>query len=123
MSVKSGRWCRLVPYLVGLAGAFGGCNCGDGSLGDGGDPPEMGAPQPGGNACGDSDPGCKVRAFAPPGTPFPLQSDPAPDPQEADHGVARDPDGFLVLSSVHASYDYLWLANTDDWGIGSVSKV
>jgi hypothetical protein len=73
--------------------------------------------------CGNMDPECKGAYFGPPKNPFKLQSDPQPDPNESDQGVDRDKDGYLVLSNSHATFDFLWLANTDDWGLGSVAKV
>ncbi len=75
------------------------------------------------NACGDQDPSCATAGFGPPLGPFPLQSDPMPDPNESDQGLVRDPDGYLVLGQTHASFDFVYSANTDDWGRGTVSKI
>ncbi len=73
--------------------------------------------------CGDNQPGCQTASFGPPGHQFSLRSDPMPDPNESDNGVDRDGNGWLGLSASHANFDFLWLANTNDWNIGSVSKV
>ena len=75
------------------------------------------------NACGDTDPGCMTSAFGPPQHPFPLQSDPQPDPNETDNGVDRDPNGWLVLSTSKSNFDFVWAANSADWGSGTVSKI
>jgi hypothetical protein len=75
------------------------------------------------NPCGDFDPSCMGNGFGPPMKPFPLGTDPQPDPNEGDEGVGRDPNGYIVLSNSTASFNFLWLANTDDWGIGSVAKI
>ena len=75
------------------------------------------------NECGDHDPGCTSSDHGPPKLPFPLGSDPNPDPNVSDNGVSRDPDGYLVLGSTHAQFDFIYTANTDDWGRGTVSKI
>ncbi len=76
------------------------------------------------NACGDFDPTCQDKGFGPDrGNPFPLSSDKPPDPNESDDGVGRDKNGWLGLNSSQAAFDYLWLANTEDWGRGSITKM
>src|SRR5258706_1950303 len=80
------------------------------------------------NACGDFEMSCTVAGVGPsPGAGgsgmFPLPSDrPAPDGVTAD-GVGRNPMGWLVLDSTHASFDFLWVADDTDYGVGMVSKV
>src|SRR4051812_29903136 len=49
------------------------------------------------NECGDTNPPCTVGKIGPPDSPFPLRSDPKPDPNEEDVGVKRDPNGWLGL--------------------------
>ncbi|MSP60355.1 MAG: hypothetical protein EXR72_08440 [Myxococcales bacterium] len=75
------------------------------------------------SACGDPDPGCMTRPIGPPQHPFPLQSDPQPDPNQTDNGLDRDGNGWLGLSSTHSNFDFLWLANYADWSSGTVSKI
>jgi hypothetical protein len=78
---------------------------------------------PGLNGCGDTDPLCSSIGVNPPGQPFELQSDPMKDPNESDDGVNRDANGYLTLDSSHASFQYLWIANSQDWNRGTVSKL
>jgi hypothetical protein len=78
-------------------------------------------------ACGDFDPSCTVVSLGPSstvaGSMFPLPSDrPAPESVTA-NGIGRNPTGWLVLDSTHATFDYLWVADDTDYGIGLVSKV
>jgi len=54
--------------------------------------------------------------------PFALQSDPSPDPNQRDYGLARDAGGNLILQP-DLTVDALWVANTQDWDRGSVSKI
>ena len=75
------------------------------------------------NECGDHDPGCTSSSYGPPQVPFPLSSDPQPDPNESDTGVDRDPNGYIVLGATHAAFNFIYTSNTDDWGRGTVSKV
>ena len=76
------------------------------------------------NACGDFDPACQEQSKGPPGgMPFPLKSDPMKDPNASDDGVGRDPNGWLGLDSTQAAFDFLWIANTQDWSRGTVSKI
>ena len=92
---------------------------------DGGNPnPGSDGGKGGPSACGDTDPSCRDVQFAPASKlPFPLSTDMPIDPNESNDGVGRDTNGFLVLDSTHASFDYLWVANTQDIaGRGSVSK-
>src|SRR6185295_3174876 len=55
--------------------------------------------------------------------PFPLQSDPQPDPNETDNGVDRDNDGYIGLSTSKSNFDFVYAANYTDWNIGTVSKI
>src|SRR5579864_2306981 len=101
-----------------------GDSAGDGGPGpsdDGGEAPDLSLGPL--NECGDHDPGCNGNPFGPPNKMFPLSSDGQPDPAESDTGVNRDPDGYLVLGSTHAQFDYVWIANSEDWGRGTVSKM
>src|SRR5579871_1208295 len=76
------------------------------------------------NPCGDNDPGCMSKGFGPSnGVPFPLSTDMPKDPNESDDGVGRDKNGYLTLNSGNASFDFLWLANSEDWGRGTISKI
>src|SRR6185369_3677315 len=72
---------------------------------------------------GDHDPGCTSSDHGPPNNPFPLPSDPNPDPNVGGAGVDRDAMGYLVLGTTHAQFDFIYTANTDDWGRGTVSKI
>ncbi|PKN41135.1 MAG: hypothetical protein CVU63_12740, partial [Deltaproteobacteria bacterium HGW-Deltaproteobacteria-20] len=64
-----------------------------------------------------------VGPTADPASQFPLPSDdPAPDNVEAD-GVTRDEDGFISLDASKAQFDFLWIANDLNYGVGTVSKV
>ena len=75
------------------------------------------------NLCGDTDPGCMTESFGPPAIPFPLQGDPMPTTGESDNGIGRDANGYLILSTSNSNFNVLWIANTDDWTIGTLSKV
>ncbi len=79
--------------------------------------------QPSFAPCTNGDPGCMNSAFGPPNRPFPLQSDPNPDPNEADNGVGRDAAGYIVLASSRTNFNFVWAANSADWNIGTVSKI
>jgi hypothetical protein len=124
---------------VALGPAFAGCSCGADIVGNGngdgtGGPVDASRLLPPGdlfgldltqglNACGDTDPGCMTNGFGPPQKQFPLQSDPQPDPHESDTGVDRDNNGYIVLSTSHTNFDFVWIANMYDWNIGTVSKI
>ncbi|MSP59696.1 MAG: hypothetical protein EXR72_05020 [Myxococcales bacterium] len=90
----------------------------DGGAGaDGGDPNQL-------NNCGDKDPSCQGVEFDPDNQKkFPLSSDKPPDPNQSNDGVGRDASGYLVLDSTHASFDFLWVANSGDWNKGTTSKI
>ena len=76
-----------------------------------------------GNTCGDNDPSCKSVTFDPSqNDKFPLSDDMPADPNASSDGVGRDANGFLILNSTHAAFNFAWTANTDDWQRGSVSK-
>lgn len=101
----------------GGASGFGGTGIGGG----GGFDPDSGT-----NPCGNNDPTCEASSIGPTGDPpteFPLPSDdPPPDNVEAD-GVTRDPDGYIILDSSKAQFDFLWIANDLNYGVGTVSKI
>jgi hypothetical protein len=79
------------------------------------------------NACGDTDPSCTVTCLGPTCNPpkmFPLPSDSPPNPNVGADGVGRDPNtGYIILDSTHAAFDFLWIADDLDYGMGLVSKV
>src|SRR5262249_11097601 len=50
-------------------------------------------------------------------------TDPKRDANAADDGVKRDINGYLALDQAHASFDFLWIANSEDWERGTVSKL
>ena len=89
-----------------------------GDLPDAGDPgddmadPNAGTP----DNCGDpgQDPACIDVQNGPPNKPFPLGSDPMKDPNYKDQGVNRDPNGYLALDSTHSSFNYVWIANSQE---------
>lgn len=131
----------LGPLALGLTlvvagGAAPGCNCsGDVTNGDGGGNGDGGNNGDGGggtdgpnvNACGDNDPSCTVVCIGPTCMPpgmFPLPTDnPPPDNVKAD-GVSRNPNGYIVLDASKASFDFLWIANSEDFNnMGTVSKI
>ena len=93
---------------------------GGGEAGGGGDVDMVPGPA---NPCGDHDPTCTGLPFGPPTRPFPLAGDPQPDPNVTNDGVDRDPDGYLGLGTSRAAFDFVWIANTNDWGRGTVSKI
>ncbi len=89
---------------------------GYGGVGDGG------STATGGDPCG-GDPTCTNVSVGPPDNPFPLPSDdPPPDNVEAE-GVTRDDDGYIVLDSMGAQFDFLWIADDLNYSVGFVSKV
>jgi hypothetical protein len=106
----------------GSSGSGGTAGTGGGIAGTGGGV----LPDSGTNACGNNDPTCDVESVGPTADPpsqFPLPSDdPAPDNVEAD-GVTRDEDGFISLDASKAQFDFLWIANDLNYGVGTVSKV
>src|SRR6202040_1491689 len=57
------------------------------------------------------------------GHPFPLPTDMPADPQVPSSGVGRDKNGYLTLDSSHASFDYIYAANTSDWARGTLTKI
>ena len=67
------------------------------------------------NACGTCDEHC----FVVDEEPFPQANDCS---DVAQQGIGLD-GGDLVLDSTDVAANYLWVANTDDWNIGTVSKV
>ena len=101
-----------------------GCNhCGEDEVDLGGQAPDLRDPGAMLNPCGDRDPHCMSASVGPPGGKFPLHTDPIKDPNAGDDGVGRDANGYLGLDQAHASFHYLWVANSEDWGRGTVSKL
>src|SRR5579864_883942 len=73
------------------------------------------------NVCGDTDPLCMEWDLGPDvGKPFPLPTDPMVDPNVGADGVARNPNGWLVISQTPPSIHFLWVAQD---AAGTVSKV
>ncbi|PKN44092.1 MAG: hypothetical protein CVU59_12555 [Deltaproteobacteria bacterium HGW-Deltaproteobacteria-17] len=70
------------------------------------------------NACGNCSTLCGTVEF---GTdPLPLDGE---DPNVNTEGVGRDPNGDIVITQSSDSFYYLWIANTNDLSVGTVSKV
>ena len=119
------------PGLLSSGCSTGNSHGGGGGGGDkdlafsfGGDGGTQGDLTMGPNGCDDVDPSCTGVGLGPDkGSPFPLQSDPMKDPSQTDDGVKRDPNGYLTLDASHASFQYLWIANSEDFGKGTVSKL
>src|SRR5437868_5421508 len=87
---------------------------------EGGAPPpdnsDLAMPPAQPNVCGDTDPSCTDVVFDPMAMKkFPLSGDMPADPNQTSNGVGRDGDGYLVLDQTHATFDFAWTANTDDW--------
>jgi hypothetical protein len=75
------------------------------------------------NACGDCDPGCGTFTLGPDyQKAFPLQSDANPDPNESDNGITRDVNGWVGIRQ-RPPGDTVWIANSTDWGRGTISRV
>jgi len=68
------------------------------------------------NDCGTCDPGCLSLGA----TPFPTSDG---DPNAQEDGCGLDENGDLVLDQTEVEYSFLWIANTDDLGVGPVSKI
>ena len=68
------------------------------------------------NDCGTCDPGCLSLGA----TPFPTSDG---DPNAQEDGCGLDENGDLVLDQTEVEYSFLWIANTDDLGVGTVSKI
>ena len=70
------------------------------------------------NACGNCNPLC---------TTFDLGNDPFPlsdtDPNVEDNGVGLDPNGDLILDQSSVDFNFMWIANTNDLSVGTVSKI
>jgi hypothetical protein len=123
-----------VVFLL-AAGATPGCSCSNTGTGTNKD---LGNHDGGGNgdgpifgdggltACGDNDPSCMVTCVGPTCMPpgmFPLPSDSPPPANVGADGVNRDPNGYIILDSTHAAFDYLWIADDMNYNVGLVSKV
>ncbi len=68
------------------------------------------------NDCGTCDEGCLSLGTG----PFPVSTS---DPNAEEDGVGIDDSGDLVLDQTEVEYSYLWVANTNDLEIGTVSKI
>ena len=68
------------------------------------------------NDCGTCDPGCLSLGA----TPFPTSNS---DPNAQEDGCGLDDSGDLVLDQTEVEYSFMWVANTDDLGVGTVSKI
>ena len=68
------------------------------------------------NDCGTCDEGCFEAGTG----PFPTSDD---DPNADEDGVGLNETGDLQLDQTEVEYSYLWVANTDDLGSGTVSKI
>ena len=68
------------------------------------------------NDCGTCDLGCMSLGTA----PFPTSD---ADPNAQEDGCGLDENGDLVLDQTEVEYSYMWVANTDDLGVGTVSKI
>jgi hypothetical protein len=135
------RFCSLLGALgfVVVFGAMPGCNCnhsgnnmhlggshdmamagGDGGGGPGGDGGGM-------NACNDDNVSCMNPCLGPtcmPPTMFPLPGDTPADPNVGADGVGRQPGtGWVVLNSGNAVFNYLWIADDQNYFAGMVSKI
>jgi hypothetical protein len=135
------RWCSPLLAAFGLVVAFGatpGCNCNHNPVTHLGGTHDMahpasgsdgGVPLPDGgvNACGDNVPSCTTPCLGPtcmPPSMFPLPSDMPPDPNVGSDGVGRQPGtGWIVLNTQNASFNYIWIADDQDYFVGMVSKV
>lgn len=70
------------------------------------------------NACGTCSSRCNVNEL---GTdPFPIESE---DPNAETEGTGRDENGDIVLSKEDNNYNFMYIANTNDLGRGTVSKI
>ena len=130
--MKRSGWLGLALFLVGCGSAVleGGNGGRDGGKPGPGPQPRLdggGGGDGGGqvaNPCSGFDPSCTIVSFGPgAGKTFPLPGDQPADPSVESDGVGRDGNGWLGLDHSRASFDFLWLANTSDWGRGTVSKL
>ncbi len=69
-------------------------------------------------ACGNCSTSCSTDSIG--SGPFPMPED---DENVDADGVGLDPNGDLVLDQSSTDGNYIWIANENDWGRGSVSKV
>jgi hypothetical protein len=130
---------KRLPWIAPLVAALGfvlavgvtpGCDCassgangnGDGGNGDGGN----GNHDSGLNACGDNDPACMAPCIGPtcnPPSQFPLPDDQPPPTNVTADGVNRDPNGYIILDQSKANFDFLWIADDQNYNVGLVSKI
>jgi hypothetical protein len=71
------------------------------------------------NACGNCSPECLTEALGI--DPFPLGGGGNPD--VGSDGVGLDENGDLVLDETNVTFNFLWIANTNDLGAGTVTKI
>ena len=45
------------------------------------------------------------------------------DETEIDENVAKDPSGYVGLAQTRTNFNFLYIANKNDWNVGSVSKI
>ena len=136
---------RLLSLLgtVGFVfaiGAMPGCSCNhppgnpnhlggvhDMAMAGGGGGSDGGGGGGGTNACNDNNLNCMNPCIGPTCTPpgmFPLPGDMPPDPNVGADGVGRQPGtGWIVLNSGNAVFNYLWIADDQNYFAGMVSKV
>ena len=56
-------------------------------------------------------------------TPFPGPWDSPPAADVEGSGVGLDPNGDIILDDSNVSFQYMWIANENDFGRGTVSKI
>ncbi len=77
------------------------------------------------NECGDKSPGCLTVALGSPDGGLPLSGgagDGGGDPAEFDTGLGRDGDGAIGLTHIRDAANFLYTANAEDWGRGTLSR-
>jgi Putative metal-binding motif len=70
--------------------------------------------------CGDCNPDCTGDTLGQDPFPFPM---PADDPDVQADGVGLDPNGDIILDDSNVDFNFMWIANTEDLGRGTVSKI
>jgi hypothetical protein len=119
---------RSLALLLGLSGCAvhtgpRGTDPGSPDLGEIVAPVDAGTVNTARTSC-DGDSRCNQRSFGPGEGGFPLKTDLPVPSGENDEGLARDGNGDLILDTAHSSsYDFLWLANSEDWNRGTITKI
>ena len=138
-------WWRAALIVAMAAGGLAlssvGCSCGPKGIqvnGDGGLPDQAVPPDDGGttgedavradegplNPCGSHKPGCEQDHTGGDAGPIPLPTDQPPPDNVTANGVGRDPaSGGITLDETTVRNEFMWIANTDDLGRGTVSKI